>query len=108
MAPAQTGLAGALATVTFADPRFPVVANASAQPVKDAATARAQLTAQLVSPVRWIECSTKLAELAGEGMAFVEIGPGTVLTGLAKRIAPGKNYVSLGTTAEVQAFMEAA
>ena len=104
MAPAQTGLAGALATVSFVDPRFPVVANASAQPVKDAATAKSQLTAQLVSPVRWIECATKLAELAGDGMTFVEIGPGTVLTGLAKRIAAGRNYVSLGTAAEVAAF----
>ena len=108
MAPAQTGLAGALISVTFADPRFPVVANASALPVTDAGTAREQLTAQLVSPVRWIECATRLAEHAGDGVTFIEIGPGTVLTGLAKRIVPGKSYTSLGTAAEVTAFMEAA
>ena len=108
MAPAQAGLSAALQGAAFGNPGFPVVANATAQPVSDAATAKAQLTAQLVSSVRWIECVQKLAELAGEGVSFVEIGPGTVLTGLAKRIAPGKGYTSLGTAAEVKAFMEAA
>jgi [acyl-carrier-protein] S-malonyltransferase len=108
MAPAQPGLSAALAAATMHDPSFPVVANTTAQPVKDANTAKEQLTTQLISPVRWIECVQKLAELAGDGVTFVEIGPGTVLTGLAKRIAPGKSYTSLGTAAEVQAFMEAA
>ena len=108
MAPAQAGLSAALASATMTDPGFPVVANATAQPVRDAGTAREQLTAQLVSPVRWIECVTQLAGLAGNPVSFVEIGPGTVLTGLAKRIAPGKSYTSLGTATEVRAFMEAA
>ena len=108
MAPAQAGLSAALGAASMKDPRFPVVANATAQPVKDAAGAREQLTAQLVSPVRWIECAQRLAELGGETVAFVEMGPGSVLSGLAKRIVPGKSYTSLGTAAEVRAFMEAA
>jgi [acyl-carrier-protein] S-malonyltransferase len=108
MAPAQAGLSAALAAVLMGDPGFPVVANSTAQPVTKAAAAKEQLTNQLVSSVRWVECVQKLAELAGSPVSFVEIGPGTVLTGLAKRIAPGNSYTSLGTAAEVQSFMEAA
>jgi [acyl-carrier-protein] S-malonyltransferase len=108
MAPAQSGLSAALAGAAMRDPAFPVVANATAQPVRDAATAKAQLTAQLVSPVRFVECAKQLAELAGGAPSFVEIGPGAVLTGLAKRIVPGMTYTALGTAAEVRTFMEAA
>jgi len=108
MAPAQPGLEQALAAAPMRDPAFPVVANATAAPVRDAGSAKAQLSAQLVSPVRWIECTRQLASLAGEGGRFVEIGPGTVLSGLARRIVPGATTVSLGTAGEVRAFLEAA
>lgn len=107
MAPARDGLSGALDAAPMREPGFPVVANATAEPVSDTATARAQLKAQLVSPVRWIECTRRLAGLAGEGGRFVEIGPGTVLTGLAKRIVPGTATLNLGTAADVRAFLEA-
>jgi len=107
MAPARDGLAGALDAAPMREPSFPVVANATAEPVRDTATARAQLKAQLVSPVRWIACTRRLAELAGEGGRFVEIGPGAVLTGLAKRIVPGMATLNLGTAADVRAFLEA-
>jgi [acyl-carrier-protein] S-malonyltransferase len=108
MAPAQRGLEQALGAAPMRDPSFPVVANATAAPVRDADTAKAQLSAQLVSPVRWIECTRQLASLAGDGGRFVEIGPGTVLSGLARRIVPGATTVSLGTATEVRAFLEAA
>ena len=108
MEPAQAGLSAALGSTPMTDPAFPVVANASAQPVADAATAKEQLTAQLVSPVRFVECTRKLAELAGGTPSFVEIGPGAVLSGLARRIVPGMTYAALGSAAEVQTFMEAA
>jgi [acyl-carrier-protein] S-malonyltransferase len=107
MEPAQAGLSAALAGAPMRDPAFPVVANASAQPVADAATAKEQLTAQLVSPVRFVECARMLSELAGGAPSFIEIGPGAVLTGLARRIVPGMTYTTLGTAAEVQSFMEA-
>ncbi len=77
MEPAQAGLSAALAGAPMRDPAFPVVANASAQPVADAATAKEQLTAQLVSPVRFVECARMLSELAGGAPSFIEIGPGT-------------------------------
>lgn len=108
MEPAQAGLSVALGDTPMRDPAFPVVANASAQPVADVETAKETLTAQLVSPVRFVECARKLAELAHDAPHFVEIGPGSVLTGLAKRIVPGMTYTWLGTAAEVHAFMEAA
>jgi [acyl-carrier-protein] S-malonyltransferase len=108
MAPAQRGLAEALATAPLIAPRFPIVANASAQPVRDVRAAREQLSAQLTSPVRWVESVRRLAELAGGAPTFVEIGPGAVLTGLAKRVVPGAPTVTIGTAAEVRAFLEAA
>jgi [acyl-carrier-protein] S-malonyltransferase len=108
MAPAQRGLTEALASASLAPPRFPVVANATAQPVRDVPTARAQLSAQLTSPVRWVESVRTLAALAGESPTFVEIGPGTVLTGLARRVVPRGATANLGTASEVRAFLEAA
>lgn len=110
MGPALEGLRAALDAAPAREPAFPVVANATAEPVKDAATAKVKLAAQLTSPVRWVECAQRLARLAGEGGAptFIEIGPGNVLTGLVKRIVPGATYLSLGSAAEVRAFMEAA
>lgn len=107
MAPAQQGLAEALDKVMMNDPAFPVVANATAEPVARPMIAKQRLTEQLVSTVRWVECVKKLAEAARENPVFIEIGPGTVLTGLAKRIAPGATYTSLGTAAEVTAFLAA-
>jgi [acyl-carrier-protein] S-malonyltransferase len=84
------------------------VANATAEPVKDAKTAKQQLDAQLVSPVRWVECTRTLASIGGEGAEFIEIGPGTVLAGLTKRIVPGVSVRSLGAAADVRGFLEAA
>jgi len=107
MAPARDGLAGALDAAPMRAPSFPVVANATAQPVADVRTAREQLKAQLVSPVRWIECTRRVVALAGEGARVVEIGPGAVLTGLAKRIVPGTLTLNLGTADDVRTFLEA-
>jgi len=108
MAPAQLGLSGELTGASLRPPAFPVIANATAEPVRDAETARAQLAAQLTSPVRWEESVRTLAELAGGQPRFVEIGPGNVLTGMAKRIVPGAATLTLGTAADVSAFLAAA
>jgi [acyl-carrier-protein] S-malonyltransferase len=108
MAPAAARFGEALDAAPLAAPAFPVVANASAEAVRDAAAARRLLAAQLTSPVRWVESVQVLAGLAGEGATFVEVGPGTVLTGLARRIVAGARTVSLGTAAEVRTWLEAA
>ncbi|MBI4499715.1 MAG: ACP S-malonyltransferase, partial [Gemmatimonadetes bacterium] len=88
MAPAQPGLRAALQQVRFDDPRFPVIANASAEAVRSASEARRLLDQQLVAPVRWVECMQQAAAIAGGSAMFVELGPGNVLAGLLKRIVP--------------------
>ncbi len=107
MEPAARAFAADLDAAAVRPPAFPVVANASAEPVRDAATARRRLAEQLTSPVRWVEGVRRLADVAGAGARFVEIGPGSVLTGLAKRIVEGCATVNLGTAAEVASFVEA-
>jgi len=104
MEPAVEGLRAALAGAPFREPRFPVIANASAAPVDSAAEAVGLLADQLTAPVRWVDCIRQAVEMA-PGATFVEIGPGTVLTGLLKRIAPDAAAVSLGTVAEVERFL---
>jgi [acyl-carrier-protein] S-malonyltransferase len=104
MAPAAPGLARALRQADFRDPAFPVVSNAAAHPVRSAGEARRLLDAQLTAPVRWVECVETLATLS-PGARFVEIGPGTVLGGLLKRILPDAGYCSLATASDVERFL---
>jgi [acyl-carrier-protein] S-malonyltransferase len=106
MAAALPGLRAALAEAHFAEPEFPVVANASAEPVRTAFDARRLLTEQLTAPVQWMACVRRLAELAtGDEARFLELGPGSVLGGLVKRILPDSQQVALGTAAEVERFL---
>ncbi len=107
MASAANHLQVALERAPFKDPAFPVIANATAEPVRDANRARRLLADQLTAPVQWVAGMQKAAAVAGDGVRFVEIGPGTVLAGLVKRILPGANVVSLGSADEVTRFMEA-
>lgn len=108
MAPAERGFREVLACTRLAAPAFPVIANVTAQPVRDVETARALLGAQLTSAVHWVDCVRALSEAAQGGVRFVEIGPGTVLTGLARRIVAGAATLNLGTASELTAFLEAA
>lgn len=104
MQPAVAGLHRALNDVAFRDPRFPVIANATAEPVSTAAEARRLLVEQLTAPVRWVECMETAARLH-PGARFMEVGPGAVLSGLAKRIVPGVTPTTLGTRDEVERFL---
>ena len=106
MAGAGPGLARALDQAAMRDPAFPVIANASAAAVRTAAAARQLLTDQLTAPVRWVECVRALdREANGQPARFLEIGPGSVLSGLVKRILPGAQCISLGTTADLERFL---
>jgi len=107
MGPAANQLRVALERAPFRDPAFPVIANATAEAVREANRARRLLGDQLTAPVRWVACMQRAAELAGGGARFLEIGPGNVLAGLLKRIVPGASVASLGTADEVTRFMEA-
>ncbi len=104
MAPAVDGLREALASVTFADPAFPVIANASGTSVHTGLDAKRLLADQLTAPVRWVACMRTAADLAPEA-TFVEVGPGGVLSGLVKRIVPGAKTLMLGTADEVERFL---
>ena len=86
MAPAAEKLRAELERVKVSPLRLPVVANVTAEPNDDAARVKELLFAQVTGSVRWEASVQKLAAL-GVDEAF-EVGPGTVLTGLAKRIAP--------------------
>ncbi len=104
MAPAVDGLLEALAGARFADPEFPVIANASAEAVRTGLDAKRLLADQLTAPVRWVACMQAAAELC-PGASFVELGPGAVLSGLLKRIVPGTKAITLGTADEVERFL---
>jgi [acyl-carrier-protein] S-malonyltransferase len=86
MAPAAARLRTVLASVPVSPLRFPVISNVEALPYPDAAAVPELLVRQVVSPVRWDECVQELARLGCS--AAVEVGPGKVLSGLVKRIAP--------------------
>ncbi|MGB7211864.1 MAG: ACP S-malonyltransferase [Gemmatimonadales bacterium] len=106
MAPAVPALREALGTAGFQDPRFPVIANASAMAVTTAGAAMTLLAEQLTAPVRWVECQREAARLAPEAR-YIELGPGTVLSGLLKKIVPGALSIPLGSADEVEKFLAA-
>ena len=104
MTDAASGLQEALELAPFADPRFAVYANVNAQPVEDAALARRLLVQQLTAPVQWSCEMESLAALHPEAL-YVEMGPGAVLKGLARKIAPSLKVVTCGTAAEVDSLL---
>jgi len=104
MQPAEAGLASAIDAAAWHAPRFPVWSNVTTEAVTDVTTARQLLVRQLTSPVRWVEQVRAIAT-AHPAVTFVEMGPGAVLTGLVKRLAPGCQYLTCGTAAEVEALL---
>ena len=104
MAAAVDGLREALTEASFADPAFPVIANASGEAVRTGVDAKRLLADQLTAPVRWVACMQAAAALA-PGATFIEVGPGNVLAGLLKRIVPTAKTVTLGTAEEVEKFL---
>lgn len=104
MAVAEAGLRDHLESVALEAPAFSVVSNVTAEPVADAAVARRLLVEQLTSPVRWTASMRAMLE---RGLTtYYELGPGTVLAGLMKRIDRGAEVVSLGTADQVERFLK--
>jgi [acyl-carrier-protein] S-malonyltransferase len=85
----------ALDAVTITDPDPPVVCNVDATDVHTADALRDRLRSQLTSPVRWIDCVQRLVDLGAD--TLIEVGPGSVLSGLARRIAPDVRALSVQT-----------
>jgi [acyl-carrier-protein] S-malonyltransferase len=102
MQPAADQIAAALAGVTITAPRVPVVANVTAEPTQDPERIKQLLIQQITAPVRWEESIQVIARL-GVTRAY-ELGSGSVLKGLVKRIAGAIETTAIGEPHEVKAF----
>ncbi len=105
MEPAVAGLTEALRITPFDTSAFPVMANATAELVPDVGDAARLLAEQLTAPVRWVDSMRRLAAEWPDA-EWLELGPGSVLGGLLKRIVPGTNYTALGTADQLDAYLE--
>ena len=104
MRAAADGLAAAVARAVITDVRTPVISNVTAELLTQADAIRHELIAQVTSPVRWISSVRRMVD---DGVdTFVEIGPGSVLTGLIKRIVPDAGLVNMSDWASARAFGE--
>jgi [acyl-carrier-protein] S-malonyltransferase len=101
MKPAEDRLAPELRAARSEDPRVPVVANVDAQLKRTAREAVEALVAQISAPVRW---EAVVRRLASEGVTtYVEVGPGTVLSGLVRKIHRDASIASFGTPDDLAA-----
>jgi [acyl-carrier-protein] S-malonyltransferase len=87
MEPARVELEAAIKAAPFADPICPVYQNVNAQPSSEPETIKANLVAQLTSPVRWTQTVQQM--IADGATSFTEVGPGKVLQGLIKKVDRG-------------------
>jgi [acyl-carrier-protein] S-malonyltransferase len=102
---AAVELRGVFAEAEIVSPALPIVANVTADYEATPEEIRANLSAQVAGPVRWIET---IQRLTADGYTnFVECGSGSVLAGLIKRIAPDATTYSVGDTASLQKAVEA-
>jgi len=93
MKPAEDRLVPELRALPTSDPKFPVIANVDAEPKRDARAAIDALIRQVSSPVRWEQVVRRL--IAEGATTFVELGPGSVLAGLIKKIDRGVKVMSI-------------
>lgn len=93
MEPAREELAAAIETTHFSTPVCPVYQNVNASPSSDVNAIKKNLIAQLTAPVRWTQSVQKM--VADGGTTFIECGPGKVLQGLVKKIAPQAEAMSI-------------
>jgi len=102
MKPAQERLKADLDAVPFADLRVPLVNNWQAREIRTGAEAREGLYQQVPNPVRWVDT---IRYLVAQGVGrFIEVGPGSVLTGLLRNIEPGAKGFKFGEAADLDAL----
>jgi [acyl-carrier-protein] S-malonyltransferase len=104
MAPARDRLRKAIADANPRDTEVPVVSNVDALAHNNGPEWSSLLSAQLSSPVRWKHCLLTLGELGV--IDFAELGPGGVLTGMAKRTVEGARTISISTPEELDKLLE--
>ena len=103
MQPAADAMAAALAETRVSRPVVPLVANVAAAPISDPEEIKRRLVEQVTGTVRWRECVAAMAE---DGVTdLVEVGSGKVLSGLAKRIVPSLNAISVGAPPDIDAAL---
>jgi [acyl-carrier-protein] S-malonyltransferase len=102
MESAQVGLGEYLSDLPFHTPSCPVVANVTARPAADEHEIRRNLIQQITAPVRWTQTMEFLKK--NDVSLIVEIGPGKVLSSLAKRDMQPEQVVNLDTLADVETF----
>jgi len=103
--PAEARLEPELRALAVRAPRIPVVANVDAEPKRDAASAIDALVRQVSAPVRWEQV---VRRLASEGVTtYVEVGPGTVLGGLVKKIQKDARVFAFAAPDDLAALEEA-
>jgi [acyl-carrier-protein] S-malonyltransferase len=92
MAEAADGMREALTGIAFHDPQVPLLANKDGRPIDTAEGCRTELVEHLTAGVDWVRAVERMA--AAGVTTFVEVGPGRVLTGLIKRIAPDAEAIA--------------
>jgi [acyl-carrier-protein] S-malonyltransferase len=106
MAPAVGALRAAASGVAVADPAVTLLSNADGSAVATGARALELVVAQVAHPVRWDLCQATMARLGVTGL--LELAPGGVLTGLARRALPGVETVALKSPADLDAARDLA
>jgi len=105
MKPAEERLAPELRALSARNPRVPVIADVDAEPKRDRDAAIEALVQQVSAPVRW---EAVVGRLASEGVTtYVEVGPGTVLSGLVRKIHREATCVSFGSPDDLAAVESA-
>jgi [acyl-carrier-protein] S-malonyltransferase len=105
MKPAEQRLEPELRGLAAANPSVPVVANVDAEPKRDSQSAVDALVRQVSAPVRWEDV---VRRLASEGVTtYVEVGPGTVLSGFVKKIQPDARVLTFGSPESLGAIVAA-
>ncbi len=99
MKPAQERLKPDLDAAHFSDLKMPLINNWKAEPVTSSAAAREGLYQQVPNPVRWMDCIRAIRSLGAED--FVEVGAGSVLTGLCRQIDPSFKGAKFGDSADL-------
>lgn len=102
MAPAAVAVAAALAEVNVTAPTVPVIANVDAEPNRDPARIKSLLVAQVTGAVRWEESVKRVAALGAT--QALELGAGSVLRGLVRRVAETMEVTTIGEPHEVKAW----
>jgi [acyl-carrier-protein] S-malonyltransferase len=104
MSSARVPLRSAIAAADPRDTEVPVVSNVDALPHHEGKEWASLLSAQLSSPVRWKQCLLELEDLGV--IEYAELGPGGVLTGMAKRTVASSRTISVATPEDLDKLIE--